>query len=105
MQVKFIDTEGREHVVEAKAGDSIMRCALDNHIMGIAGECGGVLACATCHGYIASPWEEKLAPPSEIELEMLEGAIDPKPASRLTCQIILDESLDGIVISMPSAQS
>jgi 2Fe-2S ferredoxin len=105
MRITFIDTDGQEHAVEGKVGQSVMHCAIENHIFGIAGECGGVMACATCHGYIASPWAELLSPASEIEQDMLAGAIDPRPESRLTCQILLDEKLDGIVITIPSSQS
>jgi 2Fe-2S ferredoxin len=82
-----------------------MHCAVENNIMGIPGECGGAMACATCHGYIGSPWAEMLPPISEMEEAMLEGAIDPRAESRLTCQIVLSEALEGIVVAIPSSQS
>jgi 2Fe-2S ferredoxin len=105
MRITFIQPDGKEQVVQGKPGQSIMRCAIENNILGIPGECGGAMACATCHGYIASPWAELLPPLSEMERAMLEGAIDPRSESRLTCQIAIEEALDGLVVAIPAVQS
>jgi 2Fe-2S ferredoxin len=104
MLIRFIDAEGSERVVEGRDGESAMRCATDAHVEGIVGECGGAMACATCHCYITPDWIKKLPSPSQTELEMLTGVIDPKPESRLSCQIRLSEELSGIIIHVPLAQ-
>ena len=81
------------------------RQALYNGIEGIVGECGGGLACATCHCYVESDWVDRLEPPSEAELQMLESAVsEVRPSSRLSCQIALTGSLDGLVVDLPEAQ-
>jgi 2Fe-2S ferredoxin len=104
MLIKFIDADGAERIVEGQIGENAMRCATDAHVEGIVGECGGAMACATCHCYVDPEWAEAMPPPSQTELEMLTGVIDPKPESRLSCQVRLSEGLDGIVIHVPRAQ-
>ncbi|MDB5395003.1 MAG: (2Fe-2S) ferredoxin [Rhodospirillales bacterium] len=105
MRVTFIDPAGQTHAVTGEPGESIMRCATHHLVPGIVGECGGAMACATCHGYIAEDWAGKLAAPSAQEREMLSGCIDVRPNSRLTCQIRLTEELGGIVIEVPESQT
>ena len=103
--VKFVDPEGVEHLVEGEPGESAMRCATRHLVPGIVGECGGALACATCHGYVDEPWLATLPPPSALEEEMIEGCIDVQPNSRLTCQLVLDPALDGLTIHVPRSQT
>jgi 2Fe-2S ferredoxin len=105
MQVIFIDDQGTQHFVNAEPGDNAMRCATDHLVSGIVGECGGAMACATCHGYVDEAWLDKLPQPSAQEREMLSGCIDMRPNSRLTCQIRLTESLDGLIIRVPDSQT
>ncbi len=105
MRVIFIDDQGIEHSVIAEAGDSAMRCAADHLLPGIVGACGGAMACATCHGYVADGWLAMLPAPSAQEREMLSGCIDQRPNSRLTCQIRLTEALDGLTITLPQSQT
>jgi 2Fe-2S ferredoxin len=105
MRVIFIDTAGGEHEVEGKPGDSAMRCATEHLVPGIIGECGGAMACATCHGYVSEPWDGLIPPPSEQERDMIAGCIDVQANSRLTCQIRLTETLDGITIRVPASQT
>ncbi len=105
MRVIFIDDEGGEHAVEGQAGESAMRCATSHRVPGIIGECGGAMACATCHGYVGEPWAAMLPPPSAQEREMIAGCIDVRPNSRLTCQIRLNEALDGMIIRTPRSQT
>ena len=105
MKIRFVDPQGNEHLVAAEPGESVMRCATHHYIPGIVGECGGALACATCHGYVAEDWVYRLPPPSELEKEMLEGCIDVRPNSRLTCQLILNQEMDGITIRVPESQT
>jgi 2Fe-2S ferredoxin len=105
MRVIFIDPEGQTHAVTGEPGESAMRCATNHLVPGIVGECGGAMACATCHGYVADDWAARLPPPGPQEREMLSGCIDVRPNSRLTCQIRLSEELDGITITVPDSQT
>jgi 2Fe-2S ferredoxin len=82
-----------------------MQTATANLIPGIVGECGGELSCATCHVYVDQQWLGALAAPSPDEQDMLEATSEePTDASRLCCQITLDDSLDGIVVQIPKTQ-
>jgi len=105
MQIRFFDAAGTEHVVDGAAGENAMTCATRHLIPGIVGECGGALACATCHGYVSDPWAATLPPPSAHESAMLDGCIDVRPNSRLTCQLTLTPSLDGLTIHVPQSQT
>lgn len=103
-KIIFIEACGKRTEVEAKIGESIMRNATDNCIEGIVAECGGSLSCATCHGYVATPWADKVEAATEQEKVMVECAIDARPTSRLTCQITMTEELDGIEVELPASQ-
>ncbi len=103
-QVTFIDPAGTEHKVEVEKGTSLMQAAMDNGIDGIVAECGGACSCATCHCYIDEEWVARVGEPSAIEKDMLDCVIDPQPNSRLSCQVILDDSLDGLVVRLPKSQ-
>lgn len=105
MRVIFIDSDGTEHVVTDGLGETAMRCAANRLVPGILGECGGAMACATCHGYVADEWCGKIEPPSTMEKELLAGCIDQRPNSRLTCQIRLTQELDGLRIFVPKSQT
>lgn len=104
LKVKYIAHDGGETVVETKAGTSIMKAAVDNGVDGIVAECGGAMSCATCHVYFDPEWSEKLEEPQKMEKEMLEFVIEPHPTSRLSCQIKMQEELDGIVVHLPESQ-
>lgn len=104
-QVTYIEHNGTEHQVEVPDGTTVMQGAINNDIHGIIGECGGALACATCHCYVDESWMARVGPPSEMESQMLEGtASDSTPASRLSCQITLNADLDGLVVRLPKTQ-
>ena len=103
--VTYIEHDGTRHEVTLRAGDTVMRGALNNDIEGIVGECGGGLACATCHCYVDAAWIDKVGPPSKPEAEMLDCTARPKTAnSRLSCQIVVHDDLDGLVVNLPEAQ-
>jgi 2Fe-2S ferredoxin len=104
MRVHFIDETGAHHDIDGAPGETLMRCATDHAIAGIIGECGGAMACATCHAYLAEPWFGRAPPPSAQEREMLSGCIGLQANSRLTCQVRLDASLDGIIVEVPNSQ-
>jgi 2Fe-2S ferredoxin len=103
-KIRFILHNGTEHVVDGEVGSSAMQTAIDNMVPGIIADCGGNCSCATCHGYVDPAWLDKLAPISEGEAAMLDGAMRVEDNSRLTCQISLTEELDGIVIRLPISQ-
>jgi len=103
-KILFIEHNGKEHVVEAEDGKSVMQCAVENMVPGIVGDCGGACSCATCHGYIDAAWESKVDAKGENEEMMLEGALHVEPNSRLCCQITMKAELDGLVVRLPSSQ-
>ena len=103
-KIVFIEASGKEHVVEATAGESVMLAATGNMVPGILADCGGSCTCATCHAYLDERWAAKAPPVSGDEAAMLEGALDVKPNSRLTCQVIVSEELDGAVFRLPVSQ-
>lgn len=103
--VIYIQSDGTTHSVDAPLDRTLMQIALDNSVPGILGDCGGSCSCATCHGYFEAPWSDKLPPVNESEQFMLEGVIDPRPGSRLCCQIKMQPELDGIVVHLPAEQA
>ncbi len=103
-KVVYIEHNGTEHVVEAEDGKSVMQTAIDNMVPGIVGDCGGCCTCATCHGYIDGGWAARLKPKSEDENMMLEGALAVEASSRLTCQIVIQPELEGLVVRLPESQ-
>ena len=103
--VTYIEHNGTPHTVAVPNGDSVMQGAVNNMIDGIAADCGGCLACATCHCYVDDSWIERVGPPSEAEMQMLDfTASERKPGSRLSCQITVSDDLDGLVVRLPASQ-
>ena len=103
--VQLIANEGRRRSLQVGAGQTLMRAAVDAGVNEIAAECGGVLNCATCHVIIEAPWAALLPAPTADEAAMLElTAVPREPGSRLACQIVLHDSLDGLVARLPSRQ-
>ncbi|MCL4143139.1 UNVERIFIED_CONTAM: hypothetical protein GTU68_001741 [Idotea baltica] len=68
----------------------------------IKAECGGACACATCHVHVSPDWTDRLHPARDDEEDMLDTVADLRPTSRLSCQLIWDESLDGLALSLPA---
>ena len=104
VQVTFIAQDGGHYTADVPAGLSLMKAAVNNDIPGIDADCGGACACATCHVYVSEAWRASTGEAGAEEKEMLECAISPAEGSRLSCQIILSEALDGIVVHMPASQ-
>ncbi|MCB1995115.1 MAG: 2Fe-2S iron-sulfur cluster binding domain-containing protein [Burkholderiaceae bacterium] len=105
MQITLIAADGTRHVLDAGPGQSLMRAATKAGIDGIAADCGGCLSCATCHVYVDPAWAERLPPVSDDEASMLEmTAAERRPESRLSCEIMLTESLEGLVVHLPETQ-
>ena len=99
MKIVAIDRQGKEHTLEGRDGWSVMEILRDGGL-NIAAECGGACACATCHVYVNGDWLEKLPPRSEGETDMLDMALAVEPNSRLSCQIVCSEALDGIKVTI-----
>jgi 2Fe-2S ferredoxin len=104
--VTYVEHDGIQHKVEVPNGDSVMQGAVNNMVKGIVAECGGGLACATCHCYVDDAWIDRVGPPSsESESEMLESAASAtKRGSRLSCQITVSDELNGLVVHLPESQ-
>jgi 2Fe-2S ferredoxin len=103
--VTFIDSDGRREAVDAATGQSLMRAAVEHGIDGIAADCGGCLSCATCHVYVNAEWLERLPAMSADETAMLETtAAERRSNSRLSCQLIVDDNLHGLSVTLPPTQ-
>jgi len=103
-KITFIDAAGKSRQVEADNGSTVMETALRNAIPGIAAECGGACACATCHVYVDNAWLDKLPKQERMEEDMLDFAFDVRPNSRLSCQIKVTDALNGLVVTTPEKQ-
>ncbi len=101
--IHFLDSDGATHSVDAAAGLSVMEAAVNNGVPGIAAECGGACACATCHVYISS--DASLPSADGMETDMLEFAWEPKANSRLSCQIEITDDMDGMTFTIPAEQA
>ena len=97
--ITFIDSNQEKISVEGKSG-SVMQLALNNNIKGIDGDCGGVCSCATCHVYVSPDYFDKIGAPDEIEKDMLEFDDLTTANSRLSCQLPVNEVLDGVVLKV-----
>jgi ferredoxin, 2Fe-2S len=100
-RVTFVLGDGSRRTIEAPAGSTLLEIAWRNHI-DIEGACGGVMACSTCHVIVDAAFRERLDEPSREEDAMLDLAWGLTPTSRLGCQIVLTEALDGLVVALPA---
>ena len=92
------------NTIEVQNGLTVMEGAVQNDIPGIDADCGGGMACATCHVYIQEEWWGKLLKKEDGEEDMLDMAYEPNKFSRLSCQVVVSDELDGLVVSIPSKQ-
>jgi 2Fe-2S ferredoxin len=97
--IKVVDRKGKSHTLEAPDGYRLMEVIRDNGLP-IKAECGGACACATCHVYVDKAWLEKLSPALNDEVNMLDEAFEVEENSRLSCQIIINENLDGLKVTI-----
>ena len=103
--VSYIEFDGEEHVVEVAPGSSVMQGAVHNGVRGIIAECGGNLQCATCHVYVDPAWVERLGEQDELEEMTLDGVAHIlRDNSRLGCQVLLDEDMDGLRVTVAPPQ-
>lgn len=104
VSITFIEHDGTRHPVDVDKGLSLMEAATTNMVPGVDGMCGGICSCATCHCYIDDAWAAKIAVPAEGELAMLESASHRKHGSRLGCQVVIREELQGLEVHLPPSQ-
>ena len=103
-KITYIEYSGKIHTIEVQNGLTVMEGAVQNNIPGIDADCGGSMACATCHVYVKEEWLDKLTTKEDGEEDMLDMAFEPKKNSRLSCQIIVSDELDGLIVNIPSKQ-
>ena len=104
-KITYKDDKGISKTIEVEKGLTVMEGAIQNNIPGIDADCGGSMACATCHVYVEEKWLDKIPKPEEGEIDMIDMAYEPKKNSRLSCQLIISEDLDGLVVTTPAKQS
>ncbi len=103
-KITYIEHSGKSHTIEVAKGLSVMEGAVQNNIPGIDADCGGSMACATCHVYVKEEWFNKLPKKEDGEEDMLDMAFEPKKNSRLSCQLMISDQLDGLVVNLPEKQ-
>lgn len=99
VKINVTDREGQKHSLEGIEGWRVMEVIRD-YGLPIKAECGGAMACATCHVYVCEGWIDKLVPPVQEEIQMLDEAFDVRPNSRLSCQILLAPELEGLEVEL-----
>ena len=103
-KITYIEHNGKEHTISVSNGLSVMEGAIQNDIPGIDADCGGAMACATCHVYVKEEWFNKLPKKEDGEEDMLDMAFEPKKNSRLSCQLMVSDQIDGLVVNLPEKQ-
>jgi ferredoxin, 2Fe-2S len=103
-EITYVEFDGVERRLDLKTGVNLMQAAVANSVRGIDGDCGGACACATCHVHVDPKWLDRLGPRNRAEAEMLEFAEGVQDDSRLACQIVVQDDLDGLIVRLPQAQ-
>jgi 2Fe-2S ferredoxin len=103
-KITYIESNNKFHTVDVENGLTVMEGAVQNNIPGIDADCGGSMACATCHVYVKEEWFDKLPKKEDGEEDMLDMAFEPNKFSRLSCQLLVSDELDGLIVSTPSKQ-
>ena len=104
-KITYKDKDGVSKTIEVENGLSVMEGAIQNDIPGIDADCGGAMACATCHVYVEEKWLDKLPRADDAEVDTIDMAHEPKKNSRLSCQLIVTDELEGLVVTTPEKQS
>jgi ferredoxin, 2Fe-2S len=103
-KITYVEFNGTRHEIEVPVGTSVMQGAVNHLVPGIEGDCGGLCACGTCHVYIPEPYRGLTGTAEELEQGMLQFAFDVREESRLSCQILVTEAMEGLVVEMPKRQ-
>ncbi len=104
-KITYIEHNGKSHILDVAKGLSVMEGAIQNNIPGIDADCGGGMACATCHVYVKEEWFDKLPKKEDGEEDMIDMAYEPNKFSRLSCQLIVLDELEGLVVKLPEKQA
>tara|TARA_B110001450_G_scaffold213566_1_gene205982 strand:+ start:122 stop:442 length:321 start_codon:yes stop_codon:yes gene_type:complete len=104
-KITYIDKQGNSKTIDVDNGLTVMEGAIQNDIPGIDADCGGSMACATCHVYVEEKWLDKIPKSEEAEVDMIDMAFEPKKNSRLSCQLIVSDELNGLTVTTPEKQS
>ena len=104
-KITYIESNKKIHTIEVGNGLSVMEGAVQNNIPGIDADCGGSMACATCHVYVKEEWFDKLPKKDDGEEDMLDMAYEPNKLSRLSCQLIVSDELEGLTVNLPEKQA
>ncbi len=102
--ITYIEHNGTAHTVDVDPNMNLMEGATLNIVPGVLGMCGGICSCATCHCYVPAEWQDKIPEPGLGELNMLETAGYRRENSRLGCQILVTEALEGLTVHLPEDQ-
>ena len=103
-KITYNTHDNKIYKIDVQNGLTVMEGAVQNDIPGIDGDCGGGMACATCHVYVDEEWLDKLQVKEDGEEDMLDMAFEPKKNSRLSCQLIVSDALEGLIVNIPSKQ-
>ena len=103
-KITYIEYNGTEHTIDVQNGLTVMEGAVQNDVPGIDADCGGSMACATCHVYVKDEWYNKLDEKNEGEDDMIDQAYEPKKNSRLSCQITVSDKIEGLIVHLPEKQ-
>ena len=103
-KITYKTQDDKIHTIDVQNGLTVMEGAIQNDIPGIDADCGGGMSCATCHVNVDEEWLDKLPVKEDGEEDMLDMAFEPKKNSRLSCQLIVSDTLDGMVVNIPSKQ-
>ena len=104
-KITYIEFNGKSHTIDVANGLTVMEGAIQNNIPGIDADCGGSMACATCHVYVKEEWFDKLVKKEDGEEDMLDMAYEPNKFSRLSCQLTVSDDLEGLVVNLPVKQA
>ena len=104
-KITYIEHSGKSHTIQVQNGLTVMEGAVQNNISGIDADCGGSMACATCHVYVKEEWFNKLLKKEDGEEDMLDMAYEPNKFSRLSCQLTVSDELEGLVVKLPEKQA
>ncbi len=104
-KITYIDHKANSKTIEVENGLTVMEGAVQNNISGIDADCGGSMACATCHVYVEESWLNKLPKAEDAEQDMIDMAYKPEKNSRLSCQIVVSEEIDGLIVTTPEKQT
>ena len=104
-KITYIEYNGKSHQIDVANGLTVMEGAVQNNIPGIDADCGGSMACATCHVYVKEDWFNRLPKKENGEEDMIDMAYEPNKFSRLSCQITVSDEIDGLIVQLPKKQA